>query len=99
VSTNLASLDYMANDGTFAFYVLALGVSGILLLIVAALGLGQSVGMRILDAVIGIAFLGYGGYLALIFEGESYRIFFYAFVVPILLLFQIFKGWRAARAS
>src|SRR5687767_10389854 len=94
----LAAIDHLKADGTFAAYVAALCVSGVILLIIAAVGLGQSAGMRALDAVIGLAFLGYGGYLALIFDGDEYVIFFYAFIVPVLLIVQIFRNRSRAAA-
>jgi hypothetical protein len=65
----------------------------------AGVGFGQSVGMRVLDGVIGLAFLGYGGYLALFFEGGEYRMFFYAFIVPIALIVQIFRSRSSTRTG
>jgi hypothetical protein len=92
---SIAAPEHLMMDGTFAVYVGALCLSGILLLVIAALGLGQTMGMRVLDAVIGVAFLGYGGYLALIFNGDEYMIFFYAFILPVMLIVRVFRN-RAA---
>jgi hypothetical protein len=82
----------------FIVYVAALCISGILLLVMAGVGFGQSIGMRVLDAVIGLAFLGYGGYLTLVFDGGEYTMFYYAFVVPIALVVKIFRNRSAVAA-
>jgi len=79
-------------DGTFAAYVIALGISGVLLLLLAATGFGApSGGMRLLNAVIGLGFLGYAGYL-LFADFETYVVFFYAFILPVLLIIQAVRN-------
>jgi hypothetical protein len=78
---------------TFTVYWIALVVSGVLLLVTAGTGFGhQSKGIRILNAVIGLAFLGYGGYLALFFTGGHYLLVLKAFIVPIALLVNAIRG-------
>ena len=44
-----------------------------------------------------LAFLGYAVYLLFFFEGGEVRIFFYAFIVPIFAVIQIFKARKARR--
>jgi hypothetical protein len=83
----------------FQIYTVMLMVSGVLLVVVGSSVPGYSVGLRILNAVIGIAFFGYGFYLEFLFQGGSYRIFFYVFVVPVLLLIRAVRGWSARRAA
>ncbi len=82
----------------FQVYVPFLILSGILLVILAVFK-GQSTGRRVLNAVIGAAFLGYGLYLLLFFRGGVYHIFFYVFILPILLLVQFFRSRSAAQAA
>jgi hypothetical protein len=86
------------SDSTFLTYVGALAVSGLLLLIVAALP-GQSIGARLLSVVIGLAMLGYAFYLFFIFDGGEVRIFFYVFAVPVLVIFNAIKGITARRKA
>jgi hypothetical protein len=78
-------------------YVIALVLSGLLLVIVAGTGLGgQGVGMRILNAAIGLAFLGYAFWIFFLSkDGDTIRILFYVFIVPIALVVQVFRNRRA----
>lgn len=85
------------SDGQFLGYVAALAVSGVILLVLAALPLGASTGSRVLNGLIGLAMLGYAFYLFFIFEGGEVRIFFYVFVVPVLLIVQTFKSIKEKR--
>lgn len=94
----LAALDL--GDNTFLVYVGALAVSGLILAVLALTGFGGAgVGSRIISGLVALAFLGYAGYLAFIFEGGEYRLFLYAFIVPALLLFRAFQGWRAKKSA
>jgi hypothetical protein len=68
-----------------------------LLLIVAGAAIGrQSVGSRVLSIVVGVAFFAYGFYLEFIFQGDSYRIFFYAFIVPVLVIYRVIQSRRSS---
>lgn len=87
---HLAALEF--NDSTFLAYVVALGVSGLLLLILALVGFGAGTGSRILSGLFGLGFLGYAIYLAFIFDGTEFRMFIYAFIVPILFIVNIVKS-------
>jgi len=82
----------------FDLYAVLLMVSGLLLIVAAFMLAGQRKGGRILNGVIGLAFFGYGFYLEFLFTGGTYRIFFYAFVVPVLLLIQAFRARKEAQA-
>src|SRR6201996_3406134 len=59
---------------------------------------GQVTARRIWNAVLGAAFLGYGLYLLLFFQGGHYVMFYYVFVVPILMIVRFFRGRAAYRA-
>jgi hypothetical protein len=98
-----SALDNLAvgqmSDGTFLAYIVALVISGLAVIVVAALPLGTSAGMRILNVVLGLAMLGYAFYLFFILQGGTVHIFFYVFVLPILLIWRTVQGWRANRAA
>jgi len=85
------------SDGTFLAYVALLGVSGVLLLVLAIGGFGQKAGIRVIDGMFGLGFLAYSVYLFFFFEGGTVRIFFYAFVVPVLAVVHAVKARRAER--
>ncbi|TYK43983.1 hypothetical protein [Actinomadura decatromicini] len=78
------NLDFSA-EPLFSWYVIALMASGVLMAAAAALP-GSKVTERLLYVALGIGMLGYGVYLGFIFDGGSYEIFFYVFVVPIVVL-------------
>lgn len=78
-------------------YALLLMVSGALLLAVGGGLSGQSKLSRVLNVLFGLGFLGYGFYLEFLFKSGTYRIFLYAFVVPVLLLVNTFKARKAAK--
>ena len=85
------------SDGTFLAYTALLAISGVMLLVLAAGGFGQSAGARVLDALFGAGFLAYGIYLFFFFEGGTVQIFFYAFVVPVLAVVHAVKARKAQR--
>jgi hypothetical protein len=82
------------SDGAFYGYILLLVISGVLLVFMAAKGLGQSFGMRLFDAVFGAGFLIYAGYL-LIGQPETVRLLIYAFIVPIVAIGKAYKARQA----
>ncbi|MET9268333.1 hypothetical protein [Kribbella sp. NPDC003557] len=87
-------------DPTFSWYVVLLCVSGVAMLAIAASkGFEQSAGARAVSALAGVGFLGYGIYLAFIFQGESYWMFFQAFILPALLVVNFVRGALARRAE
>jgi predicted lipid-binding transport protein (Tim44 family) len=46
-----------------------------------------------------VGFLGYGFYLAFLFEGGSYIVFFQAFILPLLLIARTIRGAMEARSQ
>jgi hypothetical protein len=82
----------------FAAYTILLMVSGVLLVVLGAAVGGQGTVSRVLNVVVGLAFFGYGFYLEFLFQGGQYRAFFYAFVVPILLIVRTIQARRAVKA-
>jgi hypothetical protein len=91
----MGNLDF-ANHAGFSWYCLFLMFSGLALLVIAVLK-NQRPQRRILQALFGIGFFGYGFYLTFIFGGGSYFVFFYAFIVPVMLIVNAFRGDAARR--
>ena len=75
-------------------YLGLLAVSGLLLLVLAALGFGQRATPRIVDGLFGLVFLGYAGYLVWA-QPDTVYVFFYAFAVPVLALAHAVRARRA----
>ncbi|MBA9004823.1 MULTISPECIES: hypothetical protein [Thermomonospora] len=90
------NLDFSA-DPTFSWYVVLLALSSIVMLALGAIGGGMSVGERILNVLFGVGFLGYAVYLGFIFEGGEYTLFFYAFILPVLMVGKFVKTLVAGR--
>jgi hypothetical protein len=81
----------------FNVYVLFLILSGGAMLGLAGVRKGQVTASRIYSAVLGAAFLGYGLYLLLFFQGGHYLLFYYVFVVPIVVIARFFRSRSAYR--
>lgn len=95
--TDLAAKEI--SDSTFLFYILALAVAGLVLVALAAANFGgQSSVMRFINAAIGLGFLGYAVYLFFIFDGGSFALFYYPFILPVLLIIQAVRN-RKNRAA
>jgi len=93
------NIDFNAAPG-FSIYVLLLMFSGIAMLVMASPTVKHSTtGVRALNALFGLGFLGYGFYLAFLFHGGGYLIFFKAFILPVLMIFRTIRGARAARSQ
>jgi hypothetical protein len=71
------------SDGEFLWYAGALAAAGLLFLILAVLGLGQGLVLRVLDVLLGLAFLGYAGYLMVV-APESPFMSWFVFATPAL---------------
>jgi hypothetical protein len=82
----------------FIAYTLLLMFSGVLLIVVGAAVGGQSARARVLSIVVGVAFFGYGFYLAFLFPGGHYILLYYAFVAPIALIVRTVQARRASKA-
>ena len=82
----------------FYIYVLFLVLSGIAMLIMASVKTGQTTSRRAWNAVFGAGFTIYGLYLLLYFQSGHYLIFFYAFILPILMIVRFFRDRSAFQA-
>ena len=83
----------------FLIYVLFLIVSGITMLVMAGVKSGQTARRRVWSAVFGAGFTLYGLYLLLFFRGGHILIFFYAFILPVLMIVRFFRDRSAFRAK
>jgi len=97
LAINLAESEI--SDSTFLIYIAALAAAGLVLLVLGAINFGaQSPIMRIINVIIGLGFLGYAFYLLFIFDGGSFALFYYPFILPVLLVIQAVRN-RKSRAS
>lgn len=70
----------------FNWYVALLAISGVIMVAMAAVKNGQNTVARSINMIFGAVFLGYAFYLAFLFDGGSYLIFFQAFIVPVVMV-------------
>jgi DMSO/TMAO reductase YedYZ heme-binding membrane subunit len=85
-------------DTQFLLYVGALVVSGIIMVVLALTGFGSAGTLdRVLNGLFGAGFIGYGVYL-FVDQPDTFRIFFYAFIVPVIMIVRAFKA-RSAKAD
>lgn len=93
------NIDFSAAPG-FSAYVVLLMFSGIAMIVMASPAVKRlSMGLRALNTLFGVAFLGYGFYLAFLFHGGGYLIFFKAFILPVLLIVRTIRSARATRSQ
>ncbi|WP_416873577.1 hypothetical protein [Kitasatospora sp. SC0581] len=85
------NLDFSA-EPLFSWYVVLLALSGAIMVALGVAAGGLKVGLRILNLVLGLAFLGYAYYLAFVFEGGTYTIFFKAFILPVGMIVASVKA-------
>ncbi|AUY51429.1 hypothetical protein [Streptomyces sp. CB01881] len=90
------NLDFSA-EPLFSWYVVLLAISGIAMVVLGAINIGGGLsgGWRAVNVLAGMAFAGYAYYLAFVFEGGEYRMFFQAFVLPLLLIANAVKSLLA----
>ncbi|OXM19339.1 hypothetical protein CBI33_22575 [Rhodococcus erythropolis] len=69
----------------------ALFVSGIGVIVLALVTSELHPGRRVINGLIGTAFLSYGIYLAVFLHGGEYRIFLWVFILPFILLGQAMR--------
>jgi len=89
----MGNFDFAHHAG-FSWYCLLLIFSGIVMLLIAVLR-NQTVQRRIVRAIFGIGFFCYGFYLAFVFGGGHYVVFFQAFIVPVLLIVDTIRSQTA----
>jgi hypothetical protein len=82
----------------FLIYALFLVGSGIAMLAIACVRGGQSTTRRIWSGVLGGGFALYGLYLLAFFRGGHYVIFYYAFILPFLVIVRFFRDRSTIQA-
>ncbi len=80
------NIDFGQHPG-FSAYVLLLIGTGIAMMLMTSIGRAGR-GLRLLNGLFGLGFFGYGFYLAFLFDGGSYVIFFKAFILPVVLVLR-----------
>ncbi|MFE3192314.1 hypothetical protein ACFXHA_25115 [Nocardia sp. NPDC059240] len=76
----------------FNWYVILLAVSGAIMLALAVVQQGQSSTSRTINGIFGAGYLCYAFYLAFLFDGDSYLVFFQAFIVPVVVVVNFFRN-------
>jgi hypothetical protein len=82
----------------FYVYIFFLIASGVMMIAMGSLRLPYARRSRVMNFVVGAAFLIYGLYLLLFFSSGHYFLFLYAFAVPVLLAVRFFRDRSAYRA-
>ena len=86
----------------FNVYIFFLIASGVAMLVMGSLRLPYARRSRVLNFVMGAAFVIYGLYLLLFFSAGHVFIFFYAFILPIMMAVRFFRertAYRSRRAT
>ncbi|HTJ33668.1 MAG TPA: hypothetical protein VL738_10595 [Dactylosporangium sp.] len=78
-------------------YVVALGLSGLLMIVLGGIGFRQGGGARTVEVLVGIAFLAYAGYLLFVFDGGRVAFVYWVLLAPVLSVVNIVRGRRARR--
>ena len=78
-------------------YVAVLTLSGLMLLVLFALGIGS----RAINGIVGLLALGYGGYILyeyfLTSDEFTVRRFIYAYALPLVAIYQLYTGLKQRR--
>jgi hypothetical protein len=80
----------------FYVYAVFLILSGISMLVMALVRASYAKRRQVLNFILGAGFTIYGLYLLLVFNGGHYVMFYYAFVLPILMIYGFFRDRAAA---
>ena len=92
-------MDLSAYEPVYLAFLGALALSGVILLVLAATGFGSGGALvRVLNALFGLGFLGYAVFLVFFDTSDTYTIFWYPFILPVLMLIQAVKG-RGSKAA
>ena len=86
----------------FDVYIFFLIASGVTMIAMGSFRLPYARRSRVMNFLVGAAFLIYGLYLLLFFSGGHVFIFFYAFILPIVMGVRFFRersAYRAARSA
>ncbi|MGN6605434.1 MAG: hypothetical protein ACTHMS_00290 [Jatrophihabitans sp.] len=90
------NIDFDAHPG-FSWYVVLLAFSGVVMVGLATRR--TSLGLRLVNGIVGAGFVGYAFYLAFLFTGGTYIIFLKAFILPVLLLLRTLRARTTPRPA
>jgi hypothetical protein len=86
-------------DSSLDLHIYAMGIAGVILLFMAAVGFGATSGSRVLSLVVGLASLGYGAYLAFVFKGGTYFVPYYLYILPVVTIINAFRSRKPKAAA
>ena len=78
---------------TVNMYAIGLWVAGAIMVLLGIIPLKQSTGARVINAVVGLAAIGYGVYVRFfVEEGDTVWLSYYMFILPVLLIINAFRS-------
>ena len=84
--TFATEINYVSHN-TYVTYLVALSVCGVLMLAIAGFGFSASMAPRLISGALGLAFLGYGVWVAFIRPKEGvFAMYPVGFVLPVLVI-------------
>jgi hypothetical protein len=83
----------------FYVYVLFLIASGVVMLAMGGIRAAYAKRRRVVNLILGAGFTIYGLYLLLFFHGGHYILFYYAFILPIVMVVQFFRDRSAYKTA
>src|SRR3954454_12088662 len=86
------ALNNFGADGGLDFDIIALAVSGLVLLFIGAAGLGAQGTARLISIVVGLAMAGYSFFLCFLFTGERYFMPIYAYIAPFVVIYTVIRS-------
>src|SRR5262245_59088394 len=90
VTAHLAAPDVLAaavSDTAFQLYRVGVLLCGVLLVVLASVRIGVSIGARVASGALGVALLAYGGYLLRpLHSGERVEVYTFLFMLPLLMV-------------
>ncbi|MEV6932320.1 hypothetical protein AB0M46_48600 [Dactylosporangium sp. NPDC051485] len=87
----------MLLTGLLLAYVAALGLSGLLMIVLGGIGFRQGSGARTVEVLVGIGFLAYAAYLLFVFDGGRAAFVYWVLLAPVLTVVNIVRNRRAQR--
>lgn len=91
------NIDFSAHPG-FSLYVILLAISGVLMVGIGATAFSRlGTGWRVFNLIAGVAFFGYAFYLAFLFQGGTYIVFFKAFILPAFMVINAIRSAATRR--
>jgi hypothetical protein len=94
---DLAVNNFVGASTRFQVDVLVLGGGGLLLILCGLIAFRAAGLARVLSVLIGLGMAGYGAYLVFKFTGGTYWLPMYAYILPALVLLNVFRSAFANR--